>query len=85
MSERVNEILCAANPQGSASAIERLLATAETVGGRIRCENARPLLARILAASGVAGRGGDGENGRYERGLRDRALVDSHQLRSTRR
>lgn len=32
MSERVNEILCAANPQGSASAIERLLATAEEHG-----------------------------------------------------
>ena len=59
-------------------------ATAQTVGGRSRCEPTWSLVARILAATGVAVRGGDGENGRYERGLCDRALVDSHWMRSTR-
>jgi hypothetical protein len=37
----------------------------QTVGGRIRCEPARSLPSRILAASWVFGRRGDGENGRY--------------------
>ncbi len=40
----------------------RSRATEVTVGGRIRCESARSLLAGILAAHGVAGRGGDDDN-----------------------
>jgi transposase len=39
----------------------KMLANASTVGGRIRCEPARSLLAGILATSGVAGRVGGGE------------------------
>jgi hypothetical protein len=76
---------CALLARSAPSGLARSTGRERTVGGRIRCESARSLLAGILAAAGVAGRGGVGDNARYERTLCDRGLVDSHLLRPTRR